>query len=114
MKPPNIKAQQCAIILFSTVMVQYFPGLGSRPCSQAFPRTRNVARSKNELILLSNFYCVLRCACGGRPGNEARPSPFRLEEYNNYIIIIADHVTYSQSRTWKYNKTQHEHVKGFD
>ena len=23
---------------------------------------------------LSNFYCVLRCACGGRPGNEARPS----------------------------------------
>ena len=20
---------------------------------------------------LSNFYCVLRCACGGRPGNEA-------------------------------------------
>ena len=22
---------------------------------------------------LSNFYCVLRCACGGRPGNEARP-----------------------------------------
>ena len=21
---------------------------------------------------LSNFYCVLRCTCGGRPGNEAR------------------------------------------
>ena len=26
---------------------------------------------------LSNIYCVLRCACGGRPGNEAMHIPSR-------------------------------------
>ena len=36
---------------------------GSLVPRPSFPRTRNVTRN--------NFYCMLRCACGGRPGNEA-------------------------------------------
>ena len=47
------------VVRMRTRQVPHRQASTSRDVSdQAFPR-------------LSNFYCVLRCACGGRPGNEA-------------------------------------------
>ena len=34
---------------------------------------------------LINFYCVLHCTCGGRPGKEAKQSLYRKQVNENFI-----------------------------
>ena len=44
---------------------------------------------------LSNFYCVLRCACGGRPGNQATMCMYlRNAECNvNHVLRVYTYAT---------------------